>query len=122
MSGSFQKSNASTTLPDYSGSWDFSFYDDAGVLQGKKTLNVSEDGSISGKAILNLSNVIYNTEVDGTILPNGRISDGSLTDTDKLDMVGVLTGTFTREEGNGKWKNYYNKSGTWKAIRSEKQR
>ena len=115
-SGSYIKSIAMSKGPDYSGNWEFFFYDDAGKLQGRKVLSISNDGSISGKVILNLDYIVYNTEVSGSVTPNGKVNDGSLTDTDKLEMVGVLTGSFTENEGNGKWKNYYGKSGTWKAT------
>jgi len=121
ISGSQLTVNAKDN-PDYSGSWDISFFDASGNLQGFKTINVGEDGSISGKAILNLDNVIYNTEVSGKINSKGKVVDGSLTDTDKLEMIGGLSGSFTETEGNGSWKNYYHKSGTWKAERSKKDK
>lgn len=114
-------SNAPGTIPDFSGNWDFTFYDAAGTLQGTKTLEVAEDGSISGKVILSLDNVIYNTEVSAVVAKNGKVNDGSLTDTDKLEMHGTLTGSFTDSEGSGKWQNYYGKSGTWQAKRSTKK-
>ncbi len=118
--GSYVKSNTST-IPDLSGSWDISFYDASGALQGKKTISINDDGSVSDKVILNLNNVIYNTELSALVQANGRVKDGKLTDTDKLEMEGSFTGTFTETEGNGSWKNYYNKSGTWKATRSTKK-
>jgi hypothetical protein len=115
-------SAASFTIPDFSGSWEFTFYDEAGNFQGKKTIEIGEDGSISGKVILSIDNVIYNTEVSASLSAAGRINDGTLTDTDKLEMVGALTGSFTDTEGKGKWRNYYGKSGSWEAKRSEKKR
>jgi hypothetical protein len=120
-SGNLIKSSAANTIPDYSGNWDFFFYDASGKLQGKKTIFISESGSVSDKVILNLDNVIYNTEISCALATNGKVIDGNLTDTDKLEMVGVLTGNFTELEGNGTWTNYYKKSGTWKASRSTKQ-
>lgn len=110
-----------STDSDYSGSWDITFYDASGKKVGSKTITISEEGSISGKAVMNIDNTIYLTEIAGSVSSsNGKVLDGKLTDTDKLEMEGVLTGSFNKTEGKGEWKNYYSKSGTWKANRSTK--
>lgn len=115
------KSISALTAPDYSGKWDLTFYDAAGNLYGKRTISISEDGSISDKAVLNIGTMIYLTEISAIISNNGKLKEGKLTDTDNLDMVGSFTGSFTEMEGTGNWKNYYGKSGTWKAERSQKK-
>lgn len=119
-SGSYLDSKASSVEPDFTGTWDITFYDAAGKIQGGKTITIEQDGSISSKTNMNLNNTIYVTEISATVSPRGTVQDGTLTNTDKLDMQGILTGTFTETEGNGQWKDYYGKSGTWKAVRSEK--
>jgi len=121
VSGAYFESVAAPALPDYSGTWKISFYDASGKLQGSRTLSISEDGSISDKANLIIDNVVYLTEISAAVSPNGKVVDGTVTDTYKIENVGLLTGTFTEEEGNGEWKNYYGKGGTWKAVRSTKQ-
>ncbi len=121
-SGSMAKNFPPLSIPGFQGIWDFTFYDASGKMQGKKTLQISEDGSVSGKVIMNIDNTIYNTEVSAVITKRGKVNDGSLTDTDKLEMVGSLTGSFSESEGGkGAWKNYYGKSGTWEAKRSDKE-
>ncbi|MDQ3020143.1 MAG: hypothetical protein M3R36_06200 [Bacteroidota bacterium] len=120
-SGSYHESTASVPIiPDYSGSWDFTFYDSSGKLQGKKTIVISEDGSFSEKAIMEIDYTAYLTKLSGSISSKGKLLDGTLTDADTFKMEGVLTGNFTDSEGSGVWKNYYKKSGTWKAKRSTK--
>lgn len=121
LSGAFNLSNASGS-PDYSGKWNISFYDASGKFIGGNTINVSEfDGSISGKTILNINSTVYLTEVNGTVISvSGKLKDGDITDNDKLEMTGKLTGSFTETEGSGEWKDYYGKGGTWKAKRPSK--
>lgn len=122
-SGSMAKNFTPNSIPGFAGIWDFTFYDASGKMQGKKTLEIAEDGSISGKVVMNIDNTIYNTEVSANITKNGKVNDGTLTDTDRLEMVGSMTGTFIESEGGkGTWKNYYGKSGTWEAKRSEKEK
>lgn len=120
-SGSYIISKAAAENPDYSGRWDIAFYDASGTLLGGRTITVSEDGSISDKTNMSINNTVYLTEISCSILANGKIQDGNLTDTDRLDMKGLFSGSFTESEGNGKWKNYYNTSGTWIAKRSTKK-
>ncbi|MEO8209005.1 MAG: hypothetical protein ABI840_00475 [bacterium] len=121
VTGSYLESAASvSTIPDYSGSWDFTFYDASGKLQGKKTIVISDDGSFSDKAILEIDFTVYLTKLSGSISDKGKVEDGTLTDADTFKMEGILTGNFTDSEGSGVWKNYYKKSGTWKAKRSTK--
>lgn len=121
VSGTYFESIASPVIPDYSGTWKISFYDASGKLQGGRTISISEEGTISDKANLVFGKVVYLTELSASISSKGKVLDGTLTDTYKLDMVGVLTGTFTESEGSGQWKNYYGKSGTWKAVRTTKE-
>ena len=116
--GSFAKSNSVKTTPDYSGTWDLYFYDNAGKVVGAKKLEVSEDGSISAKANIILATVVYDTRVSAVVLKNGRVTDGELMYMTKQDMVGSITGNFTETVGSGEWKNYMGNSGTWKATRS----
>jgi hypothetical protein len=121
-SGSSYKSYAAAPdNPDFTGKWDISFYDASGKFLGAKTVTIPEDGSISEKAILRIDNTIYKTRISCTVSPDGKVKDGSLTDTDKLEMEGTLSGSFTDSEGSGQWKNYYKTGGTWKAKRSTKQ-
>ena len=119
-SGSYLQTIASPAIPDYTGSWLISFYDASGKLIGGKTIVVNEDGSISDKTNMSIGTIVYLTEISGSVTPKGTVTDGSLTDTYKLDMTGVLTGNFTESQGSGTWKNYYDKSGTWKAVRPAK--
>jgi len=121
VSGTYFESIAAPVVPDYSGSWKITFYDASGKLQGSRTISITEDGSISDKANLSLDNVVYLTEISASVSSKGKVLDGTLTDTYMIDMVGVLTGSFTESEGSGEWKNYYGKSGTWKAVRTTKQ-
>lgn len=114
-------SAAATSGPEYSGHWKISFFDASGNLLGSKTIEISDDGSISDKAILSIDNTIYLTELSAIVSPKGKVTEGTLIDTDKLEMKGSLTGSFTKQAGSGEWKNYYNKKGTWKAERPPKQ-
>ena len=120
--GSNFKNISAHTIPDFSGNWDIMFYDASGKMEGKKTVAINERGSFSDKVILNINNVIYNTEISATLSKQGKVQDGVLTDTDKLEMTGVLTGNFSTDAGQGEWKNYYGSSGTWKAVRSENKK
>lgn len=107
--------------PDYSGMWDFTFYNPEGKVEGLRTLEVTGDGLISGKANMYLGNVVYLTEIDADLSDEGIVRDGTLTDHDKIEVTGTLKGLFTISEGNGEWLNYHGKSGTWKAVRSDKK-
>lgn len=120
ISGSSAKVFSQPIVTDYSGSWELIFYDASGKQVGGKTINVSEDGSISDKANMNLDKTIYLTEIAGKVSSKGKLVDGKLTDTDKLEMEGVFSGNFTGSEGSGTWKNYYNSGGSWKAKRASK--
>lgn len=120
ISGNSSNVFAQPVVTDYSGAWDISFYDASGKQVGGKTITISDDGSISDKANLNLAQTIYLTEIAGKISSKGKLVDGKLTDTDKLENEGAFTGNFTDSEGTGSWKNYYNSSGSWKAKRSVK--
>lgn len=115
-----QNSTASV-VPDHSGKWEISFYDASGKLEGIRTITISGDGTISDKINLEIDKIVYLTEISAVVTSNGKIKDGSLTNTDKLSMVGTMTGSFTETEGKGEWKNYYGKSGTWTAKRSDKK-
>ena len=112
---------AAPAIPDYTGSWKISFYDASGKMQWVRTVTVDENGNISDKTNLNLDNTIYLTEISATITPDGKVTDGTLTDAVKIDMVGKMAGSFTETEGSGTWKGYYGKSGTWKAVRATKE-
>lgn len=117
---SFAKNNSVNSTPDYSGSWDFYFYDNAGTVVGAKKLEISEDGSISVKANIILETVVYDTRISAVISSTGKVTEGELMYMTKQNMVGNMTGSFTKEGGSGEWKNYMGKSGTWKATRTVK--
>lgn len=119
--GTFARGNTPQAYPDYSGTWDFYFYDKADKVVGAKTLNISDDGSISVKTNIHLDNVVYLTRLSAVVSPNGKVSEGELMYLTNQDMIGTLTGTFTQSEGKGVWKDYMGKSGTWKATRSDKK-
>lgn len=119
--GSFAKSISSDPDPDYSGAWDFYFYDTAGKVIGAKTLAISEDGSISVKGNIYINNVVYQTKITAKVSPDGKVKEGELIYLSNLEMVGTMSGNFTDKEGKGEWKNYQGKSGTWKATRSDKK-
>ncbi|MEO8665219.1 MAG: hypothetical protein ABI462_06965 [Ignavibacteria bacterium] len=118
-SGIYSETIAASVVPDYTGTWKISFYDASGKQQGVRTLTVSDDGSISDKANINIANTVYLTEISASVSPDGKVTDGTLTDTYKIEVVGSMTGNFTETEGAGQWK-YYGKTGTWKAERSTK--
>lgn len=120
-SGSFAKNISTVSEPDYSGAWDFYFYDAAGKVVAAKTLAISEDGSISVKGNVYIDNVVYLTKFSGVVAPDGKVKEGELVYLKKLENVGTITGSFTETEGKGEWKNYLGKSGTWKATRSDKK-
>lgn len=120
VSGIYLESIASPLSPDYSGKWKISFYDASGKLQGARTVTI-EDGAISDKTNMIFDNVVHLTEISASISSNGKVVDGTLTDTDNLDRSGVLAGSFKKSEGSGEWKNYHGKSGTWKAVRVIKE-
>lgn len=107
--------------PDYSGRWEISFFDASGKLFGIRSISIDSDGSISDKINLDLDKVIYLTEISAVVSDKGKVKEGKLTDTYKIENVGILTGNFTESEGKGEWKNYYGKNGTWSAKRSDKK-
>ena len=115
------QNSTAAIVPDYSGKWEITFFDASGKVEGVRTITISGDGAISDKINLELDRVVYLTEISAIVTSSGKLKDGSLTNTDKLNMVGVMTGSFTETEGKGEWKNYYGKSGTWTAKRSDKK-
>lgn len=120
-SGSFARSISSASDPDYSGAWDFYFYDASGKVVAAKTLAISDDGSISVKGNMFIDNVVYQTKISAIVSPDGKLKEGELIYLTNLEITGSMTGKFTETEGKGEWKNYQGKSGTWKATRSEKK-
>jgi len=114
-------SASANTIPDYSGAWDWYFYDSAGKVVCAKTLVISDDGSVSVKGNIYIDNVVYLTKISAVIASNGKVTEGELVNMSKLEMVGTITGSFTDTEGKGEWKNYLGTSGTWKATRSDKK-
>jgi len=120
-SGSVISSASANTIPDYSGAWDWYFYDSAGKVVCAKTLVISDDGSVSVKGNIYIDNVVYLTKISAVIASNGKVTEGELVNMSKLEMVGTITGSFTDTEGKGEWKNYLGTSGTWKATRSDKK-
>ena len=117
----FAKVNNTPTLPDYSGNWDFYFYDNADKVVGAKTLSISEDGSISVKANILLETVVYDTRISAIVSESGKVTEGEMMYMTKQEMVGTFTGNFNEAGGSGTWKNYMGKSGTWKATRTDKK-
>jgi hypothetical protein len=106
--------------PEYSGTWDLTFYNPEGKVIGLRTLEISGDGLISDKANFYLGEIVYLTDIEADLSDNGIVRDGTLTDHDKIEVTGMMTGSFTVSDGNGEWKNYHGKSGSWKAVRSDK--
>ena len=119
--GSISKAATIPLETDYSGAWDFYFYNTEGKVDAAKTIVIADDGSISVKAVMYIDNVVYQTRISAKVLPSGKISEGELIYLSNLEMVGQLTGSFTDTEGSGEWKNYQGKSVTWKAKRSDKK-
>ncbi|HMQ68062.1 MAG TPA: hypothetical protein PKC58_03665 [Ignavibacteria bacterium] len=107
--------------PDYSGTWSFTFYNPEGKVVGLRTLEVSGDGLISDQANMYLGEIVYLTDIEADLSDNGMVRDGTLTDHDKIEVTGTMTGIFTISEGNGEWTDYHGKSGSWKAVRSDKK-
>ena len=119
--GNFAKSVNAKTNPDFTGTWEFNFYDNADKLIGVKTLVVSDDGNVSAVTNIYIDNFVYDTRISAVISPDGKIKGGELIYLSKQEMVGSLKGSFTKAGGSGVWKNYMGKSGTWKAVRSDKK-
>lgn len=107
--------------PDYSGTWSFTFYNPEGKVVGLRTLEISGDGLISDQANMYLGEIVYLTDIEADLSDNGIVRDGTLTDHDKIEVNGTMRGSFTVSEGNGEWTDYHGKSGTWKAVRSDKK-
>jgi len=71
-SGSLISSASANTIPDYSGAWDWYFYDSAGKVVCAKTLVISDDGSVSVKGNIYIDNVVYLTKISAVIAPERK--------------------------------------------------
>ncbi|HMS64371.1 MAG TPA: hypothetical protein PKD83_03855 [Ignavibacteria bacterium] len=119
--GSFAKNIPVIASPDYSGTWDFYFYDTSDKVVGAKTLLVKDDGTISAITNVYIDNFVYDTRISAIVSANGKVSEGEMIYLTKQENVGSFTGSFSDAGGSGTWKNYMGKSGTWKATRSDKK-